>query len=177
MKIFDRKLLRVVAGFVFLVLAVPLHAQDVQWGLGENAEALDPTYENLNWGFRGVAWGTSFEELEESHALDQCWLIGPGVRNCNVGNANLSLGNVPLEHIRFMFSGDTFFAVSLKYAPQYQKDVLQKVIALLGEPTGERDTFPTWDLEYLAVWASDTHFSVTSKRTLGGSVQHSGGTF
>jgi len=159
-----------------MLLSSAALAVDLEWGLGGSARDLDPTYENLNWGFRDVAWGSEKDEIGEKYTLDMCTEVGPKMENCNVADANRSLGDIPLQHVRFFFYDEIFFGVSLKYEPAYEQDVLKKVVELLGEPTGERDNFPIWDLPRISVWASDTHFSLRSK-TVFGQPEKSGGTF
>lgn len=152
-------------------------AADLEWGLGEHARDLDPTHENLNWGFRNDAWGTEKDDIEDRHMLQQCAVIGPALENCVVTDANLSIGPIPLQSLRYIFFDEKFAGVALKYPPAYEKDMFQKIVELLGDPSGERDSFPVWELPYVSAWASDTHFSLRSKRVMGQSAPDSGGTF
>lgn len=166
----------------FLLLATlfcaPAWTLEMQWGLGEHEKGLDPTHENLNWGFRDIAWGTAKSDVEEKHTLNQCSTIGIDVENCNVADANLSLGDIPLKHVRYLFHDDKFYGVSLKYSSIYEQDVLHKIVNLLGDPTGEVNSFPAWNFPSISVWASDTHFSLRSKKTRDeSSSPDSGGTF
>ncbi len=165
------------AAAVLLLLCASAMALDVEWGLGTHAKDLDPTHENLNWGFRNVAWGTEKDDVEERYTLNQCMNIGMGIENCNVADTNLSLGQTPLKHVRFLFLNDAFYGVSLKYAPVHQKEIYQKVTALIGPPTGEQDSFPLWDLKHIIIWTSDTHFSLRCKSISENSEPDTGGTF
>lgn len=178
MRFADLTLCCAAALLLLLSPCAPAMAVDVQWGLGSHAKNLDPTHENLNWGFRHVAWGTEKDDVEERHVLNQCMNIGMGIENCNVADANLSLGQTPLKHVRFLFLNDAFYGVSLKYAPIHQKDIYQQITELIGPPTGEQDSFPLWDLEQIIIWASDTHFSLRCKTIPGSNAEpDSGGTF
>ena len=132
---------------------------------------------DLRTGFRGLEWGTELDVVEDYHTLEQCWEIGPEALNCSVVDANRSLGDVPLQHVRYLFFQERFYGVSLKYAPAQQERIRVMVEDLLGPPTGERDRFPLWDLPEIKAWASDTHFSVQSKKVLGVEKKDSGGTF
>ncbi len=160
-----------------LVQATECFSLEVEWGLGKNAAALDKSYENLNWGFRGTAWGTDKNIVQQRYLLDDCQEIAQETQNCNVRDANLSLGDVPLMHVRYMFHKEKFYGVSLKYETAHYKEVLHMAANLLGDPTGERDDFPIWDLPQIEVWISNSHFSVKDKAVLGFAQQDGGGTF
>ncbi len=157
-----------VSVLVVIVLTSAAYAADVQWGVEETAE-------NLNWGFRGTPWGAEKSEVEKLQPLDGCVEMNPVELNCNATQANLSIKNVPLVHIRYQFLKEKFYGVALKFQPAYRKEMRAMVEELLGAPTGTRDNIPIWDLPDIMAWCSDTHFSVKAKKILGEEIHKGGG--
>lgn len=136
--------------------------ENVEWGLGEDAHALDETHENLNWGFRGLAWGTSFDDVEEQYDL-VCNELSDVELSCHAKNAVHAVDEIPLVYVRFVFLDEAFTGISLKYDEKYYKPMLKKLLALLGDPTAERESFPVWELPMISAWASNTHFALRKR--------------
>lgn len=149
---------------LILFLHAPVSASDdVQWGLGKDSHALDKTHENLNWGFRGIPWGREKEKVGEEYELVQCSLVEPEVESCLALNATQEVGDIPLQYVRLVFTSEKFSGVSLRYDKEHYEKMLEKLVVLLGDPSGERETFPYWELPMISAWASNTHFSVRKK--------------
>ncbi len=166
------RLTGIVAGLFLTVLIVSAAwGTDIEWGL-------EGTKDNLNWGFRGIAWGTGKSDVKDKQPLDNCVEMNSMEENCNAPEANLSVKDVPLIHLRYQFLDDKFYGISMKFAPKFQKRMRLIMSELLGPPTGLRDNYiPLWDLPDINVWVSDTHLSVKWKKILGEVKEHKDGGF
>lgn len=132
----------------------------------------------LENGFRGVTWGTTKEDMEDTLHMEfiQC-LEMPGNRlNCALSGANRSIRDIPLLLLRYKFLHEIFYGISLKYKAKYEKDMYAIFKEVLGPPTGYRESFPVWHGRTFEAWATDTHFSFSSKKVLK-KKRHGGGTF
>ena len=178
-----------------LCFASPVSALEIEWGYpfsgetfvtqssvapdavpAQSNEALEGA--GLEKGFRGVSWGMSKEEMEDGLQMEfvQC-IEMPGERlNCAVKGANKSIRDIPLQLLRYKFFNEVFYGISFKYNAKYEKDMYAVLKEVLGPPSDYRETFPVWHGDSFEAWATNTHFSFSSKKILK-TKKHSGGTF
>lgn len=142
------------------------------------ASPADSEGAGLEDGFRGVSWGTTREDMEDELHMEflQCLELPGGRLNCALKGANKSIRDIPLILLRYKFVNDVFYGISFKYDSKYEKELYAIYKEVLGPPTGYRESFPVWDGEDYAAWATDTHFSFSSKKVIKRK-RHRGGTF
>lgn len=175
---------------VFLSCTQSVFALEIEWGAPvfsgamESPSAVIQTApasvegSGLENGFRGVAWGTTKDKMEDTYHMEfmQC-LEMPGERlNCAVKGANKSIRDIPLLLLRYKFIREIFYGISFKYDAKYEKDMYAIYNEILGPPSGYRESFPVWHGNTYEAWATNTHFSFSSKKGLK-KKEHGRGTF
>ena len=116
---------------------------------------------SLDDGFRNVPWGIKKSEstqyglvpfsdtvnrpIRESGGTEYKSLQVNEILYFKYGD-NLSLGNVPLKYIFYIFPDDKLTHVDIHALPEYSKLLLEECVNLFGKPTLKTDTTANWNL-------------------------------
>ncbi len=110
---------------LFLCLALPAAASDIEYG------------------FRGIAWGTPLTAIKHLHFRKS---LNSKTHTYIATNDNFRLGSIPLKRILYHFSqNDTLNGVDLIFSSADSDIVYSQIQALLGNPNTSQTRTAIWN--------------------------------